>query len=58
MWTARWGHAFAVVNQTSTYRNDMTVEENSMRASQLSPRLYLLGGDDYQGDNEISIIHG
>jgi hypothetical protein len=32
MWTARWGHAFAVVNQTSAYRNDMTAEENSMRA--------------------------
>ena len=57
MWTARWGHAVTVVNQTSSYRNDMTVEENSIRASLLYPRLYLLGGDDYQSDIEDSLIH-
>jgi len=47
MWSARWGHAVVVANQTTAYRNDFTLEENSERASTLVPKLFVLGGDDY-----------
>ena len=48
MWSPRWGHAIVVINQTSMYRNDMTVEQNSKRADELVPEMILLGGDDYE----------
>ena len=47
MWSRRWGHATAVLNQTSMYRNDLSVEQNSERAMTLIPKLIVLGGDDY-----------
>jgi hypothetical protein len=47
MWTPRWGHSIIVLNQTSMYRNDLSIEENSFRANNYVPRLLLLGGDDY-----------
>lgn len=47
MWSARWGHATVVVDQTSAYRNDLSLEENSERASTLVPKLFVFGGDDY-----------
>lgn len=48
MWSARWGHTIVVINQTSMYRNDKTVEQNSKRAEDLVPEMILLGGDDYE----------
>jgi len=45
MWSARWGHATIVLNQT-TARNYLTEEENSLRLKDDSPVLVLLGGDD------------
>lgn len=47
MWSRRWGHATTVLNQTSMYRNDLSVEQNSERAMTLIPKLIVLGGDDY-----------
>jgi hypothetical protein len=49
MWSPRFGHAVAVINQTSEFRNDLTIEENSKRVEELDPQLILLGGDDYNG---------
>ena len=56
MWTHRWGHAVVVLNQTSMYRNDLSIEENSFRANNLVPQIVLLGGDDYNGGKEIFVI--
>ena len=47
MWSARWGHTVVVLNQTSSYRNDLSIEENSERAMTWVPKLFVLGGDDY-----------
>ena len=47
MWSARWGHTVVVLNQTSSYRNDLSIEENSERAMTWIPKLFVLGGDDY-----------
>jgi len=47
MWSARWGHALSVFNETSFNRNDLRVEENSDRAKITESKLVLLGGDDY-----------
>ena len=58
MWSARWGHAVVVLNDTSAYRNDMTMEQNSQRAMTLVPKLLLLGGDDYTtGEKSIGIFY-
>jgi hypothetical protein len=40
-----------VLNQTSFYRNDLSIEENSHRANHLVPQIVLLGGDDYYDGN-------
>ena len=53
MWSPRWGHSVVVVNQTSTYRNDLSIEENSFRANHFVPRIVLLGGDDYDDGEKI-----
>ncbi|KAL7533889.1 hypothetical protein ACHAXR_009001, partial [Thalassiosira sp. AJA248-18] len=45
MWSARWGHAVVVLNQ-STARSYLTDEENSERLRDDNPVLVLLGGDD------------
>mmetsp|Transcript_10681 Transcript_10681/g.16039 ORF Transcript_10681/g.16039 Transcript_10681/m.16039 type:complete len:1127 (-) Transcript_10681:12-3392(-) len=45
MWSARWGHAVVVFNQTIP-RNDYTEEENSKLINEGMPKLVLLGGDD------------
>ena len=45
MWSARWGHAVVVLNQ-STARSYLTEEENSARLRDDNPVLVLLGGDD------------
>lgn len=45
MWSARWGHAVVVLNQ-SVVRSYLTEEENSERARDANPVLVLLGGDD------------
>ncbi|KAL7555298.1 hypothetical protein ACHAWF_019048 [Thalassiosira exigua] len=45
MWSARWGHAVVVVNQSSA-RAYLTEEENSARLQDDSPAIVLLGGDD------------
>ena len=47
MWSGRWGHATTVLNDTAAYRNDLSVEENSKRAIELTPKLLVFGGDDY-----------
>lgn len=52
MWSPRWGHSVAVANQTSMYRNDLSIKENSYRANNLVPKVMLLGGDDY-GDGKL-----
>ncbi|GMH57736.1 hypothetical protein TL16_g02453 [Triparma laevis f. inornata] len=52
MWSARWGHTSAVFN-SSTPRNDMTVEENSERTKNIVSRLLVLGGDDQVLDDYI-----
>ena len=49
MWTARWGHATAVINQTQP-RDDFTEEENSLLAGSSLAKLVVLGGDDYVTD--------
>ena len=49
MWTARWGHATAVINQTLP-RDDFTEEENSLLAGSSLAKLVVLGGDDYVTD--------
>jgi hypothetical protein len=51
MWTPRFGHAVTVINQTSEFRNDLTIDENSKRVEELDPQLILLGGDDYNGNS-------
>ena len=56
MWSPRWGHAVVVLNQTSTYRNDLSVQENSQRVVGLVPKLFVLGGDDYTVGECISFI--
>ena len=45
MWSARWGHAVVVLNQ-SIARSYLTEEENSEFARDANPVLVLLGGDD------------
>eukprot|EP00804_Cyclotella_cryptica_P001587 CCRYP_014936-RB/>CCRYP_014936-RB protein AED:0.02 eAED:0.02 QI:12561/0.87/0.77/1/0.25/0/9/0/1053 len=45
MWSARWGHAAVVLNQ-SIPRRYLTDEENSARAKGSHPVVVLLGGDD------------
>jgi len=55
MWTPRWGHAVVVMNQTSLYRNDLSIEENSERVNSFIPKVLLLGGDDYE-EGEI-LVH-
>jgi len=45
MWSARWGHAVVVLNQSSP-RSYLTEEENSARLIDANPVLVLLGGDD------------
>ena len=45
MWSARWGHAVVVLNQSTT-RTYLTEEENSARLRDDNPVLVLLGGDD------------
>lgn len=47
MWSRRWGHTTSVLNQTSIYRNDLSVKQNSERSLSLIPTLFVLGGDDY-----------
>lgn len=46
MWTARWGHAVAVFNQTYPL-NFLSGEQNSERAKTMQPKIVLLGGDDH-----------
>lgn len=45
MWSARWGQAIVVLNQ-STAKSYLTEEENSERLLGDNPVLVLLGGDD------------
>ncbi len=45
MWSARWGHATAIFNDTKP-RNDFTRAENNWRLYNLDTRLLVLGGDD------------
>jgi hypothetical protein len=45
MWSARWGHATAVYNDT-TPRHDLSVNENSERQLDTVSSLLVLGGDD------------
>jgi hypothetical protein len=54
MWSARWGHAATVLNETAFYRNDLSVDENSERAITLIPNLLVLGGDDYNTGKDFS----
>jgi len=56
MWSARWGHALVIINQTSP-RNDMTTEENSARIKEAQPRLVLLGGDDYDANKHANLFN-
>ena len=55
MWSARWGHAVVVANQTHP-RNDFTEEENTELSNLGKPYLVLLGGDDYITDGYKSLI--
>ncbi|GFH59666.1 hypothetical protein CTEN210_16142 [Chaetoceros tenuissimus] len=58
IFTSRWGHSTVVVNQTDLYRNDLSIEENSKRVESLTPKLILLGGDDYTKDEDSDTFGG
>ena len=57
MWSARWGHSVIVFNSTSP-RNDLTVEENSAKAEEMGEKIIVLGGDDYDMDYKHGIMPG
>jgi hypothetical protein len=51
MWSARWGHAVTVFNQT-TPQNHLTLLENEMLLITRKPKLLMLGGDDRITDSD------